>query len=392
MKSLRENLAGYNQEAHVILAATVSCFLPFYITAIFIPVIGIYLMIKKSCRDSILHRRSTVLLIIFTILTAVSAAAAGNIFGLACSFFFFFVVIIMQFSRKVMTENLFEVITHLCCVFSVGITGSAIFEKLIYISLSRDNVGRRCQSFFFNPNYMGTMLAICIIICAYKVICKKGSKLLFYSITLLDCIGLYLSGSMFAWIAIFVGVSALLLLNKEHQMLSIFLLVAAVMCLVVATSPEILPRLKESVFTTENRISIWKTSIDEIPNSPFFGKGFFTYFHIQSGIPGSYPTTHAHNLIIDSLLSYGFVGSALGLGYFTIYFLQLGKCHSSHVTNQISSFIMALAAAIIIHSMIDLTILWVQTGLLVAVLLGGVGAEEKTPYKEKENDYVQVDR
>ena len=160
-------------------------------------------------------------------------------------------------------------------------------------------------------------------------------------------------------------------------MLSLFLLLAGIMCIIIATTPEIIPRLRETSLTTDNRISIWKTSIQAISNSPLFGKGFFTYFHIQPTIEGSYPTQHAHNLFIDSILSYGIIGSLIGLLYFSRFFSNVAKCNEKLRNNKISGFIIALSVAILVHSMIDLTLLWFQTGLLFAIILGGIGVEER---------------
>lgn len=38
---------------------------------------------------------------------------------------------------------------------------------------------------------------------------------------------------------------------------------------------------------------------------------------------------------------------------------------------------MALFAAAMVHAMTDVVLLWVQTGLLLALVLGGLGIEER---------------
>lgn len=374
---LKRLLKSKNINEYIIVSAVIVSFLPFYLSVLFIPAAAIYVIAKPSTRNLVFSQKSSVLLIIFTILTIITGIINENWFGVGCSAFFFSIIVIIQFSRIIMTPILFEKLLNVCCLLSAVVTGSTIIEKIVHFFFDENYSSYRCCSFFFNPNYMGTMLAICIIICAYKVITKSGSKIFFYSIAAFDCIGLYLSGSMFVWIAILIGVSVLLILHHEHHMLSLFLLLAGIMCIIIATTPEIFPRLKESVLTTENRVSIWKTSIEAIGDSPLFGKGFFTYWHIQPTIPDSYPTQHSHNLIIDSVLSYGIIGSLIGLFYFIIYFSGVAKCREKLKNNKISGFIIALSVAMLVHSMIDLTLLWVQTGLLFAVLLGGIGIEEK---------------
>ncbi|MDD4699235.1 MAG: O-antigen ligase family protein [Oscillospiraceae bacterium] len=362
---------------YLVISTAIVSFLPYYLTVVFIPLAAIYIVANPKSREVVFSQKLSIMFIIFTILTIVTALINSNWFGLGCSVFFFSIVVIMQFSRWVMTTILFEKILNICCLLSVAVAGSAIIEKTVHMLFYKSHLAYRCYSFFFNPNYMATMLALCIIICAYKVITKSGKKFLFYSIAVFDCIGVYLSGSMFVWVAILIGVSILLILHHEHHLLSIFLLLAGIMCIIISTAPEIFPRIKESVLTTENRIAIWKTSIEAIGDAPLFGKGFFTYFHIQPSIVGSYPTTHAHNLFVDSILSFGIIGSLIGAAYFSAFFSSLAKCHEKLKNNKASSFIIALSAAILVHSMIDLTLLWVQTGLLFGVLLGGIGVEEK---------------
>jgi len=364
-------------DEYVIVSAVIISFLPFYLSIVFIPLSAIYIIAKQKTREIVFSDKSSILLIIFTVLTLVTGIVNENWFGAGCSIFCFSIIVIMQFSRTTMTTVLFEKLLNICCLLSAAATGSAITEKFVHVFFYENNSCYRCYAYFFNPNYMGTMLAISIIICAYKVITKSGSKFFFYSIATFDLIGVYLSGSMFVWIAIFIGVSVLLILHHEHHMLSLFLLLAGIMCIIIATTPEIVPRLRETTLTTDNRISIWKTSIHAIGDSPLFGKGFFTYFHIQPTIEGSYPTQHAHNLFIDSILSYGIIGSFVGILYFSSFFASVAKCHEKLKNNKISGFIIALSVAILVHSMIDLTLLWFQTGLLFAVILGGIGVEEK---------------
>ena len=160
-------------------------------------------------------------------------------------------------------------------------------------------------------------------------------------------------------------------------MLSILLLLAGTACIVLYCVPELLPRIQDSNITTDNRVVIWRTSLQAIAKSPIFGRGFLTYYHIYSDFPGSYPTTHAHNILLEPILSFGIVGTALMLIPLIYYYRRVILCRNAQNKLNATSLILALSCALVIHGTTDLTFMWIQTGLLYCLIMGGVGIEER---------------
>ncbi len=66
--------------------------------------------------------------------------------------------------------------------------------------------------------------------------------------------------------------------------------------------------------TFASRIKIWKTAFMCISMYPFFGWGPQTYQKFYPLVHG-HKAPHAHNIYIDSILSYGVVGTGVLLAY-----------------------------------------------------------------------------
>ena len=81
---------------------------------------------------------------------------------------------------------------------------------------------------------------------------------------------------------------------------------------------------------------------------------------------------HAHNIILECLVSFGYIGTCLiGFAFFLI-FRRIGKVHERQSEPfSVSSFIIAVVVAAFAHAMVDMTLMWVQTGLLAAIIIGG---------------------
>lgn len=345
----------------------------YVITFASVAVIGTYLLASRRTRPKIFVHKGSVFTAIFSLYALVVSLIALNWIGAACAVGFFLVMVIILYARSSVTKAVFESSLNLSCFLSLFVTLFAVIERLLHHS---DQL-YRCKTVFFNPNYMATVVSTVVIICAYKVITRQGNPVLYYTIAAFNVVSLYLCGSLFAWVNIFIAVAALLFMFHRHQLLSIFLLVAATGCLVIYSKPDLLPRLAESQLTTENRFDIWTVAIKAIVKSPLFGRGFLTYYNIYQNYPGSYPTQHTHSIYLDPLLNFGIIGTALLLVYFVYYYQQLIRCRNLLNNSRISDLIFALTASTMVHGLVDVTILWIQTGLLLGYIMAGLGVEER---------------
>ena len=366
----------FNFEGLVIFTF-MSVFFPFYLTALVVIGFGFYILFNKKKRAEVFKEKYFLFFLIFSIYSLIVGAFNLNILGVLCSIFFFLVFLISAYFKNTIQKELYE--RGLTVMVYMGaLTGILTFIEFIFkADILNPPLTYRAQLYFFNPNYLATLFSMAIIVCAYKVVCRKGSKLIYYICATLCGVGVYLTGSLFALVEIFIGVAAVLLLSKRHQMLSALLLLTATMCIVVYCMPEILPRLKQANITTENRVLIWLTSIDMIKSNIFFGGGYLTYFNIQNNYPGAYFTTHAHNIVLEPMLSFGIIGVVLLILFFTFFYKRVFICKNYQSKSKASVLILAVSIAALIHATTDMTLIWIQTAFMFSLILSGVGHEER---------------
>ena len=366
----------FNFEGLVILTF-MSVFFPFYLTALVVIGFGFYILFNKKARSFVFKEKYFWLFFVFSLYSAIVGVLNLNILGVLCSVFFFLVFLIGAYFKNTIQKELYE--RGLTVMVYMGaLTGILTLAEFLYkCNILNPPYYYRAQLYFFNPNYLATLFSMAIIVCAYKVVCRKGSKLIYYISAALCGVGVYLPGSLFALVEIFVGVAAVLLLSKRHQMLSALLLLTATMCIVIYCMPDILPRLKQANITTENRISIWLTSLDMLKTNFIFGGGYLTYFNIQGNYPGAYYTTHAHNIVLEPTLSFGVVGVILLILFFTFFYKRVLICRNYQSKSKASCLILAISIAAFIHASTDMTLIWIQTAFMFSLILSGVGHEER---------------
>lgn len=366
----------FNFEGLVILTF-LSVFFPFYLTALVVIGLGFYILFNKKMRKEVFKEKYFWFFVLFSIYSLIVGILNLNILGSLCAAFFFLVFLVAAYFKNTISKELYERGLTVM-VYGGAITGILTFiDLLIFSEFFTKATPYRATLYFFNPNYLATLLSMAIIVCAYKVVCRKGSKLIYYICAALCGLGVYLTGSLFALVEIFVGVAAVLLLSRRHQMLSIVLLLTATMCIVIYCMPEILPRLQQANITTENRILIWQTSIEMIKKVFMFGQGYLTYFNFKSAFPNSYDTTHAHNFILEPLLSFGIIGTVLIVLFFIFFYKKVLICKNYQSKSKASCLVIAVSIAALVHATTDMTLIWIQTALMFSLILSGVGHEER---------------
>ncbi|HIZ84293.1 MAG TPA: O-antigen ligase family protein [Firmicutes bacterium] len=362
-------------DRNLIFVTAASVFLPYPLTGVILICLAVFLLCNPRTRGRIFVHAGSKALLPFFALALVVPLLYRNWLGLLGGLGFIFILIIGLFVRSAMTRDIFEHMVTLICLLSVPITIVAMIEMLLMQPHFEGLY--RCSVVFMNPNYLATIMGTVIILCGYKVVSHQGHPFLFYGIALFDLISIYLCGSLFVWVEVFIGVAALLLLMKRHRMLSALLLVAGLFCILLYLFPDLIPRLSESRITTERREEIWLMALRMIGSAPLFGHGLLSYHFLYPNYPDSYPTLHAHSIYLDPLLNFGIVGTVLLLIYFVMYYRKIRLCIKENACPKIASVICALTLATLVHGITDITVLWIQTGLLFILLMGGLGACER---------------
>lgn len=358
---------------NLIYIAFASTFLPYLLTGIVMVVLGIYILCTHHNRQLVFSHIGSKLLILFTIYTSLIALIRDNFIGFACSLGFFLVFVISYYTRSEINGDIFQKSLDISCWMSIVVFISAFFEKLV---MSHDK-DYRCVGWFFNSNYLCTMMAMMVVVCVYKIIVSPKGKP-FYCLTAICCAAtMYLGGSIFAIVEVIVGILTLLLLYKKHSVLATFLTIMGIAMLALYIFPELFPRILHSNASTEQRILVWDSSLEFIKINPLLGNGFLSYYHLQ-GIYGSlWKTAHTHNFLFEPILSFGIIGSLIFLVFLWSYYQKVSECKSLLRRQKATNLILAISTAVIIHCTVDLTVMWIQTGLFFVLILAGIGVDEK---------------
>ncbi len=368
---MRKNLSC---PENLIYIAFASVFMPYIITGMILAVLGIYILCSQHTRTSVFVHNGSSFFFLFTVYTALIALIRDNYIGFVCSLGFFMVFVISYFVRSEITSDIFQKALDICCWMSVVVFVSVVAENLV---MSHDEK-YRCAGWFFNSNYLCTMMAMMVIVCTYKIIVSQKGRPFYCLIALLCGITMYIAGSIFAFIEVIVGIFTLLILYRKHSVIATVLAVLAIALLALYIFPEIFPRILQSNTSTEQRIRVWDSSLEFIKISPLFGHGFLSYYHLQ-GIYGSlWKTAHTHNFLFEPILSFGIIGSLFFLIFLWSYYEKVSECKSLLRRQKTTNLILAISAATIIHCTVDLTVMWIQTGLFFALILAGIGVDEKT--------------
>jgi len=352
-------------------------FLPLNFNILTIAVVLIYILLTNRI-SGCFQKNSSSWVITFVIYTIVIAALNSNFFGIARALAFFSIIIIAKFVRKNITLKVFETGLDITCIMAAFTAIICVFD-FIYNQFILSYKGvYRCKLYFYNSNFLATLFAIVIIICGYKLLNHNRKPIYYCIIALFSAVGAYLTGSMFVWVEVFIGCSSLLLLTRKHQLLSALFLLAGTFIVVLYFLPGILPRINQSNVTTDNRILVWKTTLLAIKDAtPFFGKGFLSYMHIKDNYPGSYGTIHSHSIFLEPILCFGIIGTIMIVVYFKHFYQRVSLCRNAQHKHCISSLIIAISLAALVHGTTDLTFQWIQTGFFYSLIFASIGVEEK---------------
>lgn len=354
----------------LVLLLAASIFTPFYISMVIICGIALMTMINCKKRVRAFEAPYTKFLFVFLIVSFFVAAIYNNYIGMAYSILIYAVFSCALYLRSVMTRSIFNSAMDLVCVGSILSLFVALFQKAATYSIAPDY---RPVSVFTNTNYYGMIIEFVIIIAIYRVFTNAELNAFYFAVIGLNFIGLYLTASFSSFAAMFSAVTLMLIIKNKRKVAFIFVLSVVAFIAVMVIFPKLLPRGSQALdHTLSQRLSIWSASIKGIEQHAFFGRGAMAYQMIYEQFSG-YKTYHCHNLILDILLNFGIFGFvAIG-----IYLGVQGKLLLLRIRNNIcmdmNILLIAAVCAVFVHGMTDVTIMWIQTAALFALIYSSTG-------------------
>lgn len=193
------------------------------------------------------------------------------------------------------------------------------------------NTGR-ITSTLGQPNFLASYLLLLIPLSIYSIVkFKSFIARIFFSLTLgLQLVALFFTASRGAWLAfVFVGVflSLFIIFTKSNYLknsrkrIVVFLLILIIAVTTLLSNSYFVNRVSSLTDTSSGsvalRIMYWQASFDAIKEKPLLGYGLenqrialHNYYSADWGVYSDVGTIpyHAHNIILDIILSIGIVG------------------------------------------------------------------------------------
>lgn len=390
MKSIGfiEKLRGLSSKELILLGIILSIFLPFYL---FVVVFCLYIisLIFTGDMKSILQKMGEhLMLLLFLGYSTVISILAQNWMGLVASVGMFLFTVFFLHYQSILSHKFFRLILQLVLFGSVLSAAFAslehfqIVKKFNYAFLSPNMQvwhQNRAEVTFFNPNYYGIICCFCIMIAFYLFTTTKLNWLKVFCVIagFVNLFGLNFTQNRTAFPAIIAG--AIIYLFTTIKNWKAFWLSIGVFAIGLSFlfSSDLGVRMGTLDSSMEERISIWDAGMALFKQNPFWGEGPLTYMHSYPRIHAPYHE-HAHSLYIDTILSYGIVGTIL-LVLSSVAPVRLMMDMSQESGKRpIIGLYLSFLTVVAVHGIFDLALFWIQSGFIFLLVMCSVPLEHRT--------------
>lgn len=390
MKSIGfiEKLKGLSSKELILLGIILSIFLPFYL---FVVVFCLYIisLIFTGDMKSILQKMGEhPMLLLFLGYSTVISIFEQNWMGLVASVGMFLFTVFFLHYQSILSHKFFRLILQLVLFGSVLSAAFAslehfqIVKKFNYAFLSPNMQvwhQNRAEVTFFNPNYYGIICCFCIMIAFYLFTTTKLNWLKVFCVIagFVNLFGLNFTQNRTAFPAIIAG--AIIYLFTTIKNWKAFWLSIGVFAIGLSFlfSSDLGVRMGTLDSSMEERISIWDAGMVLFKQNPFWGEGPLTYMHSYPRIHAPYHE-HAHSLYIDTILSYGIVGTIL-LVLSSVAPVRLMMDMSQESGKRpIIGLYLSFLTVVAVHGIFDLALFWIQSGFIFLLVMCSIPLEHRT--------------
>jgi len=383
-----EKLRGLSSKELILLGIILSIFLPFYL---FVVVFCLYIisLIFTGDMKSILQKMGEhPMLLLFLGYSTVISILAQNWMGLVASVGMFLFTVFFLHYQSILSHKFFRLILQLVLFGSVlsatfaSLEHFQIVKKFNYAFLSPNMQvwhQNRAEVTFFNPNYYGIICCFCIMIAFYLFTTTKLNWLKVFCVIagFVNLFGLNFTQNRTAFPAIIAG--AIIYLFTTIKNWKAFWLSIGVFAIGLSFlfSSDLGVRMGTLDSSMEERISIWDAGMALFKQNPFWGEGPLTYMHSYPRIHAPYHE-HAHSLYIDTILSYGIVGTIL-LVLSSVAPVRLMMDMSQESGKRpIIGLYLSFLTVVAVHGIFDLALFWIQSGFIFLLVMCSIPLEHRT--------------
>lgn len=390
MKSIGfiEKLKGLSSKELILLGIILSIFLPFYLFVVVFCLYIISLILTGDMKSILQKMGEHPMLLLFLGYSTVISILAQNWMGLVASVGMFLFTVFFLHYQSILSHKFFRLILQLVLFGSVLSAAFAslehfqIVKKFNYAFLSPNMQvwhQNRAEVTFFNPNYYGIICCFCIMIAFYLFTTTKLNWLKVFCVIagFVNLFGLNFTQNRTAFPAIIAG--AIIYLFTTIKNWKAFWLSIGVFAIGLSFlfSSDLGVRMGTLDSSMEERISIWDAGMALFKQNPFWGEGPLTYMHSYPRIHAPYHE-HAHSLYIDTILSYGIVGTIL-LVLSSVAPVRLMMDMSQESGKRpIIGLYLSFLTVVAVHGIFDLALFWIQSGFIFLLVMCSIPLEHRT--------------
>ena len=368
----------FNFDEKMILLATLFLFLPYQIASIGIACILVQALCRHKLVDALKQQTGALFFYSFVGLEFVVTILHANWNGFGNVWLFVLIGLYGAYYRKSVTKNCFEKMCDLIVVLSVlaAIYGLYQFNQ-ISIANGRaflefhifNSPTRRITSTFMNANIYAMIIDFVCVICMYRFVKNENIlyRIFYFIVALFNFFVLYLTGSRTALLPFVIIFPIFLYCIRWKKLFITSIVLELCVCGLVFLKPNLIPRISD-MSTFASRIKIWKTAFLCISMHPFFGWGPQTYKQFYPLVHG-HKAPHAHNIYIDSILSYGIMGTLILLAYIFLLNKEIFTSNTRKENPALFGMMMCFIAIVLIYGLLDCTLNIVATGTLCFIIL-----------------------
>ena len=381
MKSIGiiEKLKSLSKQEGLLLGVILSIFLPFYLFVIIFISYLLWLVYTGEMKGILKRLSQHPILLFFIAYSTAISLLAQNVMGVVSSVAMFLFAIFFYYYQSQLTPKFFRLTLEGVLASSVLAAAFAALEhfqivkKFDYTFLSpRMQVWHqnRAEVAFFNPNYYGIICCFCIMIGFYLISTTRLRWLRIFSMIAIfaNLFGLNFTQNRTAFPAIIFG--AIIYLFTTIKNWRAFWLSIGVFGVGLAFlfSSDLGVRMGTLDSSMEERISIWNAGMALFKQNPFWGEGPLTYMHSFPRIGAPYHE-HAHSIYIDTILSYGVVGTVL-LGIASATPIRM-LIDMSQVPSKrpIVGLYLSFLTVVAVHGIFDLALFWIQSSFIFLLVM-----------------------
>ena len=381
MKSIGviEKLKSLSKQEGLLLGVILSIFLPFYLFVIIFISYLLWLVYTGEMKGILKRLSQHPILLFFIAYSTAISLLAQNVMGVVSSVAMFLFAIFFYYYQSQLNPKFFRLTIEgvlassvLAAVFA-ALEHFQIVKKFDYTFLSpRMQVWHqnRAEVAFFNPNYYGIICCFCIMIGFYLISTTKLRWLRIFSMIAIfaNLFGLNFTQNRTAFPAIIFG--AIIYLFTTIKNWRAFWLSIGVFGVGLAFlfSSDLGVRMGTLDSSMEERVSIWNAGMALFKQNPFWGEGPLTYMHSFPRIGAPYHE-HAHSIYIDTILSYGVVGTVLlGIASATPVRMLIDM---SQVPSKrpILGLYLSFLTVVAVHGIFDLALFWLQSSFIFLLVM-----------------------